>query len=159
MDYLKILTFNEKYDAFKKYDAKFLSGNLPDKDFKKYFWSLKSLLVFYCKNLRWHYKQKGIVFYLPVHSLVQAKKDNLINDADIWLKYTAEVNACLGIKDLNEQKTAMIKILENYRDKVDLMLEYMHSSENLKILEECKPIFKEICASELKLADNNYGRD
>lgn len=154
MDYLKILTFKEKHDAFKNYDNLFLSGKLADDKIDKYFWSLKSLLVFYCKNLRWHYKQKGIVFYLPGHTLRQAKKDNLIKDADTWLKYIEEVNACLGIKNAKEQKEAMLRIIDNYRYKIDSMFEYMYSTHNKKILEENRPIFKQICNEKLVLADN-----
>lgn len=153
MDYLKILTFNEKYEAFKDYDRRFLAGELPDYEISKYFWSLKSLLVFYCKYIRYQYKKRGLIINLPVHILMQAKKDNLINDADTWIEYTKWVNYYLCQEEGDFPKM-MLDILGKFRNKVDSMLDLMHSEKLNQLVEENKTLYAEFRTCDRIFADN-----
>lgn len=153
-DYLKIMTFNEKFEAFKDYDKRFLAGELSEDEIAKYFWSLKSLLIFYCKYIRYQYKKQGVIINLPVHILMQAKKDNLIQDADTWIEYTKWVNHYFSRTEENYQEI-MLDILARFRDKVDSMLDLMHSDELNKFMEDNSELYKEFRTRERIFADNH----
>lgn len=153
MDYLKILTFNEKFKVFKDYDKKFLAGELAEGEISNYFWSLKSLLAFYCKYIRYQYKKQGIVLNLPIHILEQARKDNYIKDANTWIEHIKWVNYYLCQKD-TDFNAIMLDILSKFRGKVDSMLELMHSEKNNQFVEENHTIYKEFMSREKILSDN-----
>ena len=157
--YLNILTFNEKVRIFQDYDKRFREGTLPDNEFVAYYWSLKSAVYFYCKFIKFLYKQQGILFQSPVDVLIRAGKDNLITDSEVWLEYIKWLNYCVGIKDRLLQKEAMIKVLDKFHDKVELMYILTRSPENTKFTEENDIIFREICNQELVLPDNPVNYD
>ena len=87
-----------------------------------------------------------------------AGRDGIITDSETWLEYIKEVNHCLSITDQDLRKKAMIKLLDNFRNRIQSMLILMHSLENNKFMEEKKAIYQEICNRELILPDNpvNY---
>ncbi len=158
IDYLKIKTFNSKFETFKKYDKRFLSGELLESEFLPYFWSLKSLLVFYCKYIKYTYKKRGILLDFPVKILLRAKEDGIITDADTWLEYTKWVNHCVGISDNKLRREAKQRVLDKFRNKIDSMLIFMHSDEKNKLMAESELIYSDICSREYEFPDNlvNY---
>ncbi len=154
----KICSFDDKFEIFKDYDSRFVTGKLPDNEFWAYFWSLKSLLFFYCRFIKYVYKKQGIYLDYPIDILVRAGEDGMITDSETWLEYHKFLNHCMSIEDKELRKEAMAKTLDKFRDKVESMLIFMHSDENRKFMQEKKPIFDEICSTEQPLADNpiNY---
>ncbi len=154
MEYLKMMTFNRKLEVFKEYDESFLSASMPEDVIPKYFWSLKSLLGFYCKYIRYIYKTRGIFLHTPVEILVQAGKDGTITDSDVWLEYTKWVNHCLGIEDAEQRKNMMLEILDKFRAKVDSMLLLVHSDANIKLMKDNDELYQQLCSVRSALSDN-----
>ena len=154
MEYLKIMTFNRKLEVFKKYDESFLSASMLEDEIPKYFWALKSLLVFYCKYIRYIYKTRGIFLYTPVEILIQAGKDGTIADSEVWLEYTKWVNHCLCIEDAEQRKNTMLEVMKRFRLDAEKMLVFMHSDENTKLMKDNDELFQKISQTRSPLADN-----
>ena len=151
--YLKIVAFNEVLDVYKNYHQQYCKGTLPSSQFYQYFWQLRTLLIVYCKYFRYYYRAQHITINLPHKILLQAKKDGLIKDADIWLEYIKDLHICLT-KNKRVRLKYMEEIINKYGDKTDSMLEFMHSSSNNNFILEKKAQYEAILSGLKELSDN-----
>lgn len=138
IEYLKIQSFNIRYDACLKYQYAYINNTLNDNDFETLFYSIKSLFNFYWKYIEYQYKKTLTSAVFPKDILQMAKSDNIISDADCWLNYIEDFNIFFLEKDKDKKYISMHNIVDKYYPKIDSMLILMRSPDKVQYMQKYK---------------------
>ena len=152
--YLLIFTFNTYIDEYMDLCNEYNETSFCEKTIIL-FEKITMMWYFYTRYLNYYYRSIGKNLVFPRKLFLQAKEDNLINNADIWISFIDAKVIYHQCKNEAEQNELMQQMVIKYKDSVQSIYYNLNNEEKHDELKKYENILSKIDKDPLLLPNKN----